>query len=378
MGFLDFFKTKPITAKTSTWQELGKYTATFHAFGKDAYRSDIVRSCIRPLCDFTSKASAKCSHEEIQRILNERPNLYMSGADFLQKVRLRYELYNNCFIYIQRDEAAKVTGFYPVPYTSFEAIEAAGRLFIRFQFTTGKQLTIPWEDLAVIKKDYNLSDIAGDDNTALLQSLELIYTTQQGIANAVKATANLRGILKSTKGMLRPEDIKKQKDDFVKDYLNLSNEGGIASLDATQEFTPIKMEPTVTNAQTLKEFRENIYRYYGVNDAIVMGTATPEQLETFYEMKIEPFLVQLSMELTSKVFTNRALGFGNYIVYEANRLQFISTNAKLQMVQLVDRAIMTPNEVREIFNLAPYEGGDEFVRRLDTAKISNEPTEEEQ
>lgn len=41
-------------------------------------------------------------------------------------------------------------------------------------------------------------------------------------------------------------------------------------------------------------------------------------------------------------------------------------NTKLQLTQMVDRGIMTPNEVREVFGYEPYDGGDEFIRRLDT------------
>ena len=44
------------------------------------------------------------------------------------------------------------------------------------------------------------------------------------------------------------------------------------------------------------------------------------------------------------------------------------------MVSLVDRGLMTPNEYRELFNLAPYEGGDEFILRLDTDKTGNTTT----
>ncbi len=39
---------------------------------------------------------------------------------------------------------------------------------------------------------------------------------------------------------------------------------------------------------------------------------------------------------------------------------------KLNLVQYVDRGIMSPNEVRAVLNMAPREGGDEFIRRLDT------------
>ena len=174
--------------------------------------------------------------------------------------------------------------------------------------------------------------------------------------------------------MLSPEDIKKNKDTFVKDYLNLENEGGIASLDSTQEFTPITMSPTITNYAQMKEFRENVYRYFGVNDSIVMSDYTESQMEAFYESRIEPFLVALSLELTRKIFTKREQGFDNHVVYESNRMQYASNATKLAMVALVDRGALTPNEWRQIFNLAPVEGGDVPIRRLDTAAV-DEPVE---
>ena len=372
MGILDFFKPKKIK-QANTWREFGKYNAMFTNFGSNIYDSDLVRACIRALAEFTSKANCRSSMPKVAKLLNERPNLYMTGPDFLEKVRTRYEIYNNVFIYIKRDNAGHPCEYYPVPYQSFRALEYMNGLFIEFSFANCSKVVLPWEDLAAIHKDYNSSDIAGDDNAAIIQTLELISITNQGVGNAVKATANLRGLLKSTKGMIDDEDVREAKDRFVKDYLNIQNEGGIAALDALHEFIPINMSPTMANAPQMKEFRENVYRYFGVNDDILMSRMTPEQVETFYEMKIEPFLVKLSSGLTAKSFTKRELGYENFIIYESNKLQFVSMNSKLQMIQLVDRAVMTPNELREVFNLAPYEGGDEFIRRLDTAPTNDSP-----
>lgn len=375
MGILDWFrKPKMISKSEGTWKELGNFNAQFTGFGTNLYASDIVRSCIRPLSEHTSKANAVCTNESIQKILNENPNLYMNGKAFLEKVRVKLETQNTAFIYIMRDDKGHASGFYPVPYSWFQAMQYNNGLFIEFHFTgnAAQQLTLSWDDLAVLRKDYNSSDIAGDSNTAILNTLELINTTNQGVANAVKATANLRGILKSTKAMLSPEDIKRNKETFVKDYLNLENEGGIASLDSTQEFIPITMNPSVTNWETLKEFRENVYRYFGVSDAIIMGNYTEQQMEAFYDSRIEPFLVDLSLELTRKCFTDRERGFGAKIVYESNRIQYASTSTKLNMVQLVDRGALTPNEWRQMFNMSPIDGGDEPIRRLDTAVVNDD------
>ncbi len=42
---------------------------------------------------------------------------------------------------------------------------------------------------------------------------------------------------------------------------------------------------------------------------------------------------------------------------------------RLNLMQMVDRGGLTPNEWRAVLNLAPIEGGDEPIRRLDTAPI---------
>jgi len=171
--------------------------------------------------------------------------------------------------------------------------------------------------------------------------------------------------------MLSPEKIKEQKEQFVKDYMNLDNGSGIGSLDSTQEFVPIQMKPTTATAEEANAYRDRVYKYFGVNEKIIKSNYTESEYDAFYESRIEPFLVALSLELTGKIYTDREISYGNIIYYESNRLQFASARTKISMVSLVDRGLMTPNEYREIWNLAPYEGGDEFVLRLDTAKTGD-------
>jgi len=379
MGFLDFFR--PLKSlKQAQWKELGAYTAIFSPFGTNIWRSDLVRSCIRALSEHTSKANAVSTKPEIAQLLNTKPNVYMSGKDFLSKIRNWLEVKNTAFIYISRDFlTGRVLGFYPVPYASFEALEYEGEIYIKFYFSgnSERELVLPWADLAVMRKDYYTSDIWGDDNGAILEKLDIINTADQGVANAVKSTANLRGILKSTKAMLKREDIKQQQKEFIEDYMNLSNNAGIASLDASQEFIPIKMEPIVADSALVKEYRDDVFRYFGVNDKILMSSYNEDEMEAFYEARIEPFLVALGTELTRKVFTERELALKNYIIYESNRIGYASNKTKLNMIQLVDRGILTPNELRQVFNLAPYDGGDKFIRRLDTMPTGEKSDEEE-
>jgi len=374
-SILDLFKKeKPNQTQTySTFKELGTYTSYFPSFGSDIYASDDVRDCIRTLSENTSKANPRCSNKDIERILSLNPNKYMNGKDMLAKLRNYLEIKNTAFLYIERDNRNKVIGFYPVPFQSFQAVEYKDRLFVKFEFDgdAARNLVIAWEDLAVLRKDYVFSDISGENNKPLFTPLNVVNTMDAGLNNAIKSTANLRGILKSTKAMLSPDDLKRQKDTFVQDYMNLENEGGIASLDATQEFKEINLKPTTATAEEADTYRERIYRYFGVNKKIITSDYNEAEYDAFYESRIEPFLIALSLELTRKIFSEREISFGNQVWFESNRLQYASAKTKISMVALVDRGLMTPNEYRELFNMPPYEGGDEFVLRLDTQKTGD-------
>lgn len=374
-SILDLFRPiKSDQLKTYTeFQELGTYKSYFGIFGNNIFDSPDVRTAIRTLSEHTSKANPRSTDKRIERLLQLNPNQYMNGKDFLAKLRNILEIKNTAFVFIERDNTGKAIGFYPIPYQTYTAVEYKNGLYIEFMFdgSAVNQLVVPWEDLAVLRKDYLMSDIGGESNKPLLGTLDVINTMDQGLENAVKSTANLRGILKSTKAMLSPDDLKKQKDNFVKDYMNISNAGGIASLDATQEFKEINLKPTTATAEEQDSYRERVYRYFGVNEKIIKSSYTESEYDAFYESRIEPFLVALSLELTRKCFTNRELGFKNEIWYESNRLQFASAKTKISMVALVDRGLMTPNEYRALFNMAPYEGGDEFVLRLDTQKTGD-------
>lgn len=344
----------------TAWREIGQYNSYFAPYSGDLYGNDVARSCIRTLAEHTSKANAIVRQDQaLEKMIRLRPNLYMNGKDFLYKCRTLYEINNTVFIFINRDERGKPVSLYPIPHCPAEAVDVGGRLFIKFTFVDGTRFSASWNDLAVLRKDYNKSDIFGDSNTAITTNLGLLDTTGQGMANAIKSTANLRGILKSTKAMLSDDDVKKQKDRFVADYLSLENSSGIAMLDSTVDFKPVDVKPEIATYEHVGQLRENVYRYFGVSEEAIQGKLFGDAWEAFYDSAIEPFLIAMSAELTYKMFTDRQRGFGNEVVFESSRMNYMSMENKLKLIQLVDRKTMLPNELRAIMNLPPVPWGDE-------------------
>lgn len=347
---------------TSYWREIGGYTSVFTPYSGQIYANDVARASIRTLAEQTSKANARVTSgdKRLETLLNVRPNMYMNGKDFLYKVRTLYEINNTVFIYINRDDMGRCISLYPIPQCASEAVDSGGELFIRFYLPNGSQLVAAWADLAVLRKDFNTSDIWGDSNAAIGTSLDLLTTTNQGMANAIKSTANIRGLLKSSKAMLAPDDAKRMRDQFITDYMAIGNSSGVAAIDATTEYIPLNVQPQIANYKHTEELRLNIYRYFGVNEEAITNQLVGDKADSFYEGAIEPFLIALSLELTYKIYTQRERGYGNAIMYESNRMQFMTIANKLALVQMVDRRAMTPNEWRQVMNLAPIEGGDEL------------------
>lgn len=356
---------------------------TFTSFGTDIYKSEIVRSCIDALAKHSSKASVKIINHDpedktdkdyddyLQKLIQYRPNPIMNGVAFLYKVRSQLEERNNAFIYIDKDKAGKVLGLYPISFYTAEVIEKQEELLIKFCLLNGNTQTFFWDDVAILRKHYNKNDFFGCDNSPILNTLELINTTNQGINNSVKSSANLRGILKSTIGMLDPKDIKKQQENFVNDYLNLENEGGIASIDVSQDFIPINMDIKNVNYQQMKEFRENVYRYFGLNDDILMSTFTEEQWNAFYESEIEPFLIDFGLELTTKIYMPKQKMWTKEVMFESNRLQYASNTTKLNFVsKMFDRGLIDYNNSREVFNMAPVENGQDRCMRKEYENLN--------
>jgi hypothetical protein len=119
-----------------------------------------------------------------------------------------------------------------------------------------------------------------------------------------------------------------------------------------------------------------------VNEDVLENKAYGDAWSAFYEGAIEPFAIQFSEVMTRMLFTFREQGSGNGVMLTANRLQYMTNKDKLDVsVQLVDRGIISLNDAREIWNLAPIEGGDVHIIRGEyynsqdklTEGVSNEP-----
>lgn len=109
----------------------------------------------------------------------------------------------------------------------------------------------------------------------------------------------------------------------------------------------------------MEQINKSVYNYFGVNEDVLQNKAYGDSWAAFYEGCVEVFAIALSDGLTNAMFTERERATGNSCIFTANKLQYMSNADKLAVAaQLTDRGIFSINEAREVFNLAPVEGGD--------------------
>lgn len=387
MGLFDkIFGRKSSNQPTTTRFELiNDNGGGFYSWNGNLYKSDIVRSCIRPKAKSVGKLLAKHIRDNSNefkinpdvniRFLLEEPNPLMTGQVMQEKLATQLELNNNAFAYIKRDELGNAIEIYPIPCMSVEVVEGiSGDIFLKFYFQNGKRMTIPYVDVIHLRKDFNEDDFFGDHPAeALTPLMEIINTTDQGIVKAIKNSNIIKWILKFT-SVLKPEDKDKQVQEFVDNYMNVEKKGGAAPADPRYELEQVKPESYVPNEHIVKDIVQRVYSFFGVNESIVQNKYTEDEWNAFYEGEIEPVAMQLSGEYTRKTFTRKQRGFGNRIIFESASLQYASMKTKMELVQMVDRGALTPNEWRSILSLGPIEGGEKPIRRLDTALVEGGET----
>ena len=239
--------------------------------------------------------------------------------------------------------------------------------------TDGKLLELPYSDVIHLRDEYAENDIFGAPKAeALRQLLEVIHASDQSIVQAVKRSAFIRWLLKF-KQQLKPDDMRRNVEEFSEQYLSIENETGILPQDGRFDVEPLRDvgQQFVPSSPLQQRVVERIYSFFRVNDDIVQARYDENKWLAYFEAEVAPLAQQMSEEFTRKLFSRRERGFGNRIVFDATSLTFASMQTKLGLVQMVDRGALTPNEWRRILNLPPIPGGDQPIRRLDTDVVTD-------
>lgn len=371
---------KPTGEYKGEYKMLSVYEPKFNRFEGSIYESELVRSAIHARATHISKLKVETlgsAKPSLQVKLKHGPNQFQTWSQFLYRLSTILDVHNTAFITPVYDQFGEVSGIYaPLP-DKCSVIQWGSVPYLRYEFSQGQKAAIELDYCGIMTKHQYRSDLFGENNHALFPTMDLINIQDQGIKEGVKSAATFR-FMAQMDNFVKPEDLEKERKRFTEK--NLSKGGGLLLFPNTyKNIQQIQAKPFVVDADQMKAIQDSIYEYFGVNEEVLTNKTYGDAWAAFYEGAIEPFAIQFSEVMTKMLFTFREQSQGNMVMATANRLQYMSNNDKLNVTaQLLDRGMLTLNEARDIWNMAPVEDGDiriirgEYYNAGDKVEVQDE------
>lgn len=346
----------------SFFKTLTAYEPVFTNWGGSIYESELVRAAIDARARHISKLKVETvgtANPALRGKLALGPNQWQTWSQFLYRVSTILDVNNTVFIVPVFDERMVITGVFPALPNRCGIVEYDGELWLRYQFVNGQVAAVEFNKCAILTKHQYENDFFGDRNGALKETMQLIHIQNQGIEEGVKNSATFR-FMAQLSNFSKSEDVKKERERFTDMNLSAESEAGGFLLfpNTYKDIKQIDVKPYSIDAEQMKQIRENVFNYFGVNEGVLQNSATNEDLEGFFDGAIEPFAIQLSEAMTKALFSERERAQGTYLMASANRLQYMSTSQKVSVArELGDRGAILIDEIREMFNYSPLPNG---------------------
>ena len=340
----------------------------FVHFTGDIYESELVRASINALATHISKLNVQtfgAAKPALQRKLAHGPNEFQTWSQFLARAATIYYNANTLFITPVWDEYGEISGiFTPVPERC-EIVQFNNVPYLRYEFSRGQKAAVELEFCGIMTRMQYKNDFFGESNRALIPTMDLIKIHDQGIKEGVQSAATYRFMAKLN-NFSKAEDLANERKRFTKENLasDVGNNGLLLFPNTYTDIKQIESKPFTVDADQMKEIRDSVFEYFGVNEDVLQNKFDSDTWAAFYEGAIEPWAIQFSEVLTKMLFTFREQSQGNYVMATANRIQYMSNADKLNVsAQLLDRGLISLNEAREIWNLPPVDGGEARIIR---------------
>lgn len=368
MGIFNNKKKNEVFNADSYLKMMTAYRPAFTSWNGCLYESELVRSAIDARARHVSKLKVEITGSakpSLQAKMKRQPNKWQTWSQFLYRASTIWDICNNVIIVPVLGEYNDVNGYFPICPQRCEVVTHNNELWLRYHFSNGVVGAMEMERCVLLTKHQYKSDYFGETNTALNETMKLIHMQNQGIEEAVKNASTYRFMAQMT-NFSKATDLAAERKRFTENNLraNDGNDGILLFPNTYNNIKQIDSKPYTVDAGQMQLIQTNVYNYFGVNEDILQNKAYGDAWSAYYEGAIEPFAIQFSEAMTKAMFTEREQTQGSLLMATSSRLQYMTNADKLNVSsQMLDRGIMSINEIREIWNLEPVEGGDARIIR---------------
>lgn len=311
-------------------------------------------------------------------VLHSRPNDVMTPRDFWSTMIMHWAMRGNAYAQIIRDSSGDLISLWPLSPDQTEVfVDENGQVAYKYQ-KDGQTYILGLDDV------FHIKDIG--NGLIGLSKLSFMSSSVKEATDTQKfATANAENYGKPS-GILTVDHIlKKDKNgvnerDRIRQSLYDFRTGGsskIVVLEADMKFNPVTLTPEESQLIENRRFSvEEICRWFGVppvligaSGATTWGSGISEITSGFVKFTIGPMLVSIEQALRSRVFTldERMTMQAEFSLDALMRGDI--TSRYQAYATAVQNGFKTRNEVRQLENDEPVEGGDMLTAQTNLAPL---------
>ncbi len=370
----------------------GTTAAGINVSAENALSFPAVFACVKSISDdiaslpfkvFTKTDNGKiiAENHDQQYLISKRPNQFYSKVNYLKALISNFLLWGNAFALIIRNKASGR----PISYQVLESKdvqvvkdEQNGRLVDVFYHNTKSGEIYDSMDIIHIA-DFTTDGIIGKSRIKIARE-----TVAQGIGLINYASKYYRdggalsGVVESD-GHLTNEALAKAQQTFTEAFGGGDNVGGVGFLPKGMKFKQVKMSMPLTDMEYMasrKFVLEEIARIFGVPPHKI-GHLEKSSFNNIHEQNMEyvqntllPIVTMIEEEHNAKIFTHKEEK-QSFVKIELKGLLRGDIKQRSEFyTKMIDRAVLSPNDVLRLEDMPTYEGGE--IRILPSNYLSIE------
>lgn len=348
----------------------------------DVYRNRLVRRIVNKYGDLIASTPLKYyrrdasgviieEHSKVLYMLNNRPNKMMNGFDLKKQFIARALLYNNSYIWIKKNNLGEIEEFIPILSNNIRLItpkDYPEYLYLDVILPTGVRRVIPYEEVLHLRGDFVENTFFGDDTKPLAVVVDINDTLWKNLVQWANNNSFLKGFLQ-TESVLNDEDMLEARNNFKKILQETSS--GIEVLDGKFDYKAINGSNVSMDSSSVQKCEEEIFDYFGMNRKILNGTATPQEIESFHKLELQPKFTAIEQELNRKLTTQKEnASWDRKFEFKCSSFEHMQPTEKKDAFTLLSNiGGITINEIREGYGLSRVEGGDVLMYSKNFAAV---------
>lgn len=308
-------------------------------------------------------------------VLHERPNDLMTPSDFWQAMVLQYALRGNAYAQIMRDGDGDLVGLWPMSADQMTvfADKQSGQVVYRY-YKDGKNIDLDPREVLHIK----------DVGTGLIGFSKLEFmgaSVNEALSTQTYTQANAEAFGRPS-GVLTVDHILDRKNGQsgkIAEALNTFKDGcsRMIVLEADMKFQQVALTPE--QSQLLESRRygvEEICRWFGVppvligtSGATTWGSGISEIVSGFHKFTINPLIKTIEQAIEARVLSGDERDSIS-VEFSMDGLLRGDIQARYSAyATAVQNGFKTRNEVRQLENDMPLDGGDVLTAQSNLAPL---------